>query len=35
MNVDPTAGSHAQRRLPPTGGTTMLSLAAFNLLSIR
>ena len=33
MNLDTTAGSNAQRRLPPTGGTKMMSTDALNLLS--
>ena len=33
MNLDTTAGSNAQRRLPPTGGTKMMSTHALNLLS--
>jgi hypothetical protein len=35
MNLDTTAGSDAQRRLPPTGGTKMMSTDALNLLSTR
>ena len=33
LNLDTTAGSNAQRRLPPTGGTKMMSTHALNLLS--
>jgi hypothetical protein len=33
LNLDTTAGSNAQRRLPPTGGTKMMSTDALNLLS--
>jgi hypothetical protein len=33
MNLDTTAGSNAQRRLPPTSGTKMMSTDALNLLS--
>jgi hypothetical protein len=35
MNTDRTAGSNAQQRLPPTGGTKMMSTDALNLLSPR
>jgi hypothetical protein len=35
MNLDTTAGSNAQRRLPPTGGRKMMSTDALNLLSTR
>jgi hypothetical protein len=35
MNLDTTAGSNAQRRLPPTGGTKMMSTDALKLLSTR
>ena len=35
MNLDTTAGSNAQRRLPPTSGTKMMSTDALNLLSTR
>ena len=35
MNNDRTAGSNTQRRLPPTGGTKMMSTDALNLLSPR
>jgi hypothetical protein len=35
MNLDTAAGSNAQRRLPPTGGTKMMSTDALNLLSTR
>jgi hypothetical protein len=35
MKTDRTAGSNAQRRLPPTGGTKMMSTDALNLLSPR
>jgi hypothetical protein len=35
INLDTTAGSNAQRRLPPTGGRKMMSTDALNLLSTR
>jgi hypothetical protein len=34
MNLDTAAGLNAQRRLPPAGGTKMMSLEAFDLLAI-